>query len=160
MNPDDDSNIAKLEKELWKLSSCSDDNSIKCLYVDYSELKNAGMKSEWMEDGYKNHPKDINHDGKVEKTISVSVVAYYDNGLSGYDYKVGNVENADYPYMIMQDDLLKTVDPAYTSGSYIVFTSNGKSVTVWTERLGAPIGYYTYNITHTLNGSIITFLPI
>jgi len=156
MNPDDDSSIAKLEKELWKLSSCSDDNSIKCLYVDYSELKNAGMKSEWMEDGYKNHPKDINHDGKVEKTISVSVVAYYDNGLSGYDYKVGNVENADYPYMIMQDDLLKTVDPEYTSGSYIVFTSNGKSVTVWTERLGAPIGYYTYNITHTLNGSIIT----
>ena len=131
---------AKLFKELWELTECGSSTSKQCLYVDYSELKNAGMKSDWV--GSK----------LVTKNIKVVVTAYYDNGLTGYDYKVGSSSTDDFPYMIMQDDLIKNVeDPEAASGNYISFTASGQAVTVWTEKLGTSKGYYTY----TLNGSIL-----
>ena len=133
----------KLTKELWKLSTCSDDNSTQCLYVDYSELKNAGMKSDWQDDLL------------IKKNIHVTVTAYYDNGLTGYDYKVGSADGDDYTYCIMQDDLIKLPEDSSnenaTSGNYIVFNVKGTEVTIWNEKLGSSKGYYTY----TLNGSVL-----
>lgn len=127
----------KLVKEFGVLTSCDDnENDKSCLYVDYIELKKAGMRSD-----AQNNPKNI----------KVTVTAYYDNGLTGYDYKVGSSSSDDYPYMIMQDDIVQNDDPEAISGSYISFTASGQSVTVWTPTLGAPKGYYTY----TLSGSII-----
>ena len=138
----EDGKPVKLIKELWELSSCSDDTSKKCLYVDYTELKKHGMKSEW--------------DGAtlIEKKISVSVTAYYDNGLSGFDYKVGNTTGDDYLYCIMQDDLIKNdKEVTNTSGSYIVLNSSGNSsedkIEVWDGE--GPKGYYTYS----KNGSLL-----
>lgn len=123
-----------LNKELWQLSLCDGDNENslpRCLSVDYTELKNAGMKSE-------------NNETNI---ISVDVSALYDNGLTGYDFKVGG-DNYDYEYCIMQDN-----SSELGFGNYIVFSSSGQQVTVWSEDLGAPKGYYTY----TLNKSLLFY---
>lgn len=125
-----DSKGNKLNKELWKLSTCADDEdgAARCLSVDYTELKNAGMKS----------TKDnVN-------LITVSVAALYDNGLMGYDYKVGSNENADYMYTILQDN---NTEKEY--GKYISFSSSGK-VTPWSDTLDTPKGYYTYSLNNSL----------
>ena len=115
-----------LNKEIWKLSACADDREgevPRCLSVDYTELKDAGMKSE----------------GNETNTITVNVTALYDNGLTGYDFVVGNEPDADYIYCIMQD-----YGNEEAPGSYISFSSSGSQVTVWTEDLDAPKGYYQY----------------
>lgn len=130
-----DSNGHSLNKELWDLAMCDDateDETVKrCLSLDYIELKNAGMKS----------------DKNKENLIYVSVEALYDNGLTGYDYKVGNSEDDEFQYMIMQNNNTSSVN-----GSYVTF-SNGGQVTNWSEDLLAPKGYYVYSI----NGQIISY---
>lgn len=132
-----DGKPVKLNKELWELTDCIGNSSSKCLYVDYTDLKNNGMKTE---------PNGVN------KLISVKVTAYYDTGLTGYDYVVGSSEDADYKYCIMQDNLVK--DPNTTApngGSYITFNKNGTKLINWTDKSNVPKGYYTYS----LNGSQI-----
>ncbi len=123
-----DSKGNTLEKELWQLDYCGESETIKrCLAVNYTDLKDAGMKSEQ----------------DKENVISVTVNALYDNGLTGYDYKIGT----DYEYMIFQNN--------HTSsgfGKYISYSTAGKP-TAWSEDLLSPKGYYTY----TLNGSRITY---
>ena len=130
-----DSKGNTLNKELWKLSLCDGDKegtAPRCLSVDYTELKDAGMKS----------------DNNETNTITVSVTALYDNGLTGYDYKVGSGTDDDFLYCILQDN---STDAGL--GNYIVFSSSGQQVTVWSDTLGAPKGYYTY----TLNGSLLFY---
>lgn len=130
-----DSKGNSLNKELWQLSSCDgdrEDDLPRCLSVDYTELKNAGMKS----------------DNNETNTIRVDVTALYDNGLTGFDYKVGSNDGDDYLYCIMQDNSSEA-----GMGNYIVFSSSGQQVTIWNETLGAPKGYYTY----TLNKSLLFY---
>ena len=130
-----DSKGNTFDKELWKLSTCDGDSTSskpRCLSVDYIELKNAGMKSE---------NDEIN-------LIKVNVTALYDNGLTGYDYKVGSAKDADYLYCIMQDN-----SSDLGMGNYIAFSASGQQVTVWSEAIDAPKGYYTY----TLNNSLLFY---
>ena len=113
-------------KVLWQLMACpgdSENTMPRCLSVDYTELKNAGMKSEG---------NDIN-------MISVKVTAYYDNGLTGFDYTVGNNADDDYKYSIFQIN-----SSELGLGNYISFTSSGSQVTVWTPELGVSKGFYQY----------------
>ena len=124
-----DSKGNTLNKELWKLTTCSDDSSEKCLSVDYIELKDAGMKSEVNE----------------TNLIKVTVTALYDNGLMGYDYKVGTSSNSDFKYCIMQDN---STDLGI--GKYIVFSSTGREITTWSESIDAPKGYYSYSLANSL----------
>lgn len=126
-----DSKGNKLDKELWKLSNCdSEDTSevARCLSVDYTELKNAGMKS----------------DKDQINLINVNVDAIYDNGLTGYDYKVGNSDESDYRYAIMQNN-----NTELGLGNYVSYSSSGQ-VTVWSNLLGTSRGYYTYNLNNSL----------
>ena len=130
-----DSKGNTLDKELWKLSSCEGDvegSLARCLSVDYTELKNAGMKSNKNENNL----------------IKVSITALYDNGLVGYDYKVGSAEDDDYMYCIMQNNSTEL-----GLGNYVSFSSSGQQVTVWSESIEAPKGYYTY----TLNNSLLYY---
>lgn len=123
-----DSKGNTLDKELWQLTACGDNDEVnRCLSVNYTDLKEAGMKS----------------DKEVENLISVQVDALYDNGLTGYDFVIGE----DYDYMIMQNN-----NTAMGMGSYISFASNGK-LTNWSDEIKSPKGYYTY----TVNGSRITY---
>mgnify|MGYP003290900379 CR=1 FL=1 len=117
-----DSKSNTLDKELWQLLSCPDDESMRCMTVDYSELKNAGMKSS---------PNN-------ENIITVNVTALYDNGLMGYEYNVGEESGNDFKYMIMQNN-----NTTSTKGNYISFSVSGK-LTAWNENLTVPKGYYTY----------------
>ena len=126
-----DSKGNTLNKELWKLTTCSDGMD-RCLSVDYIELKNAGMKSEINENNL----------------ITVSITALYDNGLMGYDYRVGSSSTDDYMYCIMQDN---STDGSM--GKYIVFSSSGREITSWSDTLDTPKGYYTY----TLNNSLLFY---
>jgi len=124
----EDSKGNTLDKELWQLTSCNEEDTVnRCLSVNYTDLKDAGMKSEQ----------------DVENLISVSVMALYDNGLTGYDYQIG----IDFDYMIMQNN-----NTALGMGSYVSFSNAGK-LTNWTESIMASKGYYTYKI----NGSRITY---
>ena len=122
-----DSKGHALTKDLWKLEGCPYDNegaTPRCLSVDYTELKNADMKSAENE----------------TNLITVKVTALYDNGLTGYDYKVGNSENDDYIYCIMQDYI-----NTEGVGSYISFSAGtSPQVTVWSEDLDVSKGYYQY----------------
>lgn len=121
-----DSRGNKLDLELWKLSSCEGDEEgtlARCLSLDYGEIVN--MKS---------NQDEVN-------LIKVTVTAIYDNGLVGYDYKVGSSEEDDFMYCIMQDN---NTELGY--GSYVSFSSSGKQISVWSEKLGAPKGYYTYTL--------------
>ena len=121
-----------LNKELWQLSVCDGDNVDavpRCLSVDYTELRKAGMKSE----------KDETN------IIKTTVVALYDNGLTGYDFNVGSSDDADYLYCIMQDNS-SDLGP----GNYIVLSSSGQQVTTWSDKLGSPKGYYTYTLNNSL----------
>lgn len=118
-----------LTKEIWKLSSCSelttqevDDDINRCFYVDYVDLKNADMQG---------------------KNISVKLWAFYDNGLTGYDYEVG--ENKDYPYMIFQNNLFEN-----KAASYISFSNSGTSVVNWSEALDVGKGYHLYTISNQI----------
>jgi len=110
----------KLEKEVYdyQLSSCSSDSDEKrCLSVSYNDLKNAEMKSD-----------------KYERNdISVKITALYDNGLTGYDFKVGT----DYEYVIFQDNI------TLTKGKYLAFSNMGQ-LTEWDPELNVSRGYYTY----------------
>ena len=121
-----DSKGNELNKELWKLTTCSDGTN-RCLSIDYMELKNAGMQS-------------INDE---INQIKVTVTALYDNGLMGYDYKVGSSAADDYLYCIMQGNSSEN-----GMGSYIVFNGSGLEFTVWNESLDIPKGYFTYSYKH------------
>lgn len=124
-----DSKGHTLSKELWKLTTCSSDSTERCLTVDYIDLKNAGMKSELNE----------------TNLITVTVSALYDNGLMGYDYKVGSSSTDDYMYCIMQDNSSES-----GMGNYIVFSSSGREITTWSEAIDIPKGYYTYSLNNSL----------
>lgn len=122
-----------LEKEMWKLSSCTDltdqeeeDDIDRCFFVDYVDLKNAGMKS----------------DKNDKNMISVEIKAIYDNGLTGYDYEVG--EGKDYPYMIMQNNLFEN-----KTANYVSFSSAGRIIN-WNDSVNVGKGYYVYNISGRL----------
>mgnify|MGYP002860379365 CR=1 FL=1 len=101
------------------------EDAARCLQVEYTELRDAGMKS----------------DGTNENLITVSVDAIYDNGLTGYKYidKIG--EGKEYPYMIMQDD-----STSESIGSYIII--NNKVLMKGTSRY--PMGYYTFKIANDM----------
>ena len=122
-----------LEKNIWKLSTCSNQvegERDRCFYVDYVELKKASMKSE----------------GEIEIPITVTIEAFYDNGLTGFDYSVG--DDKDYKYMILQNN-----NTSAGRGKYISY-SNGGQITAWSLAIDAPIGYYNY----TLKGTILTYI--
>ena len=109
-------------KNLWKLSKCDGDGEeeiARCLSVNYIDLKS--MKSE----------------NNVVNTITVDVVAYYDNGLSGYDYTIG--EDKDFQYMILQNNLVPD-----KNANYVTFSKNGSNVAAWNEEDDVSKGYYTY----------------
>ena len=123
------SNGKTLVKEIGKLEKCSANEADKanCLFVDYSELKTAGMQS----------TKDKKNDITVEK-----IEAIYENGLSGYDYTVG--EGKDYPYMIMQEHSYKD-----SPGRYIIKDDEG-----YAQIAGnSDRGYYSYIIKQKDDGS-------
>ena len=116
----------ELEREVWQLAKCDDDSNDdinRCIQVSYIDLKNAGMKS----------------NGSEVNTITVSVQAIYDNGLTGYSYASDIGEGKTYPYMIMQDD--STVDNV---GGYIII--NNRVLMKSSARY--PKGYYTYDISN------------
>lgn len=118
-----------LNKELWKLNACSGDregDTPRCLSVDYIELKSAGMKS----------------DDSFTKVIKVKVEAVYDNGISGYDFKVGNNAESDYLYTIFQDNSNEE-----GLGNYLSYSEKGV-ITVWSDLINAPKGYYTYKLNN------------
>lgn len=118
-----------LNKELWELTTCSGDSDTaraRCLSVDYIDLKNAGMKS----------------DDDFTKVIKVKVEAVYDNGLSGYDFKVG--DNGDYLYTIFQDNSSED-----GLGNYLSFKKDG-SLSLWNDSLNVSKGYYTYKLNNAL----------
>lgn len=118
-----------LNKELWELTTCSGDSDTdtpRCLSVDYIDLKNAGMKS----------------DDEYTKLISVKVEAVYDNGLAGYDFKVG--EGNDYLYTIFQDNSSEE-----GVGNYLTFKSDGQ-LSLWNDTLNVSKGYYTYKLNNAL----------
>lgn len=129
----DSLNHDPLVKDIWKLVTCdgdSEEDIPRCFSVDYVELKNAGMKS----------------DKNNENLITVSIDAYYDNGLTGYDYTVGN--DKDYQYMIFQNNLVPG-----ENNNYVAFAKGG-NVTTWSDTLDIGKGYYTYtkgnrNISYT-----------
>lgn len=132
---DDDGKDIVVNKELWNLSLCSDNDTVaRCLSVDYLDLKSMQSK------------------GNNNRKIYVDVEALYDNGLTGYDFKVGS-ENSDYKYFIMQR---VDQDPASELGfiNYLSYTSTG-SIEVWKDTLGRPKGYYTYKLSS--NGKNITY---
>ena len=131
-----DSKGNELNKELWKLTTCSDGTE-RCLSVDYMELKNKGMQSS----------SDVN---VLPNQIKVTVTALYDNGLMGYDYKVGSSAGDDYMYCIMQDNSNDN-----GMGNYIVFNGSGREFTSWNSSLDIPKGYFTYSYTH--NSSLLWY---
>lgn len=109
-------------KNLWKLSKCDDedDDKPRCLSVNYIDLKS--MKSE----------------NNIVNNITVNVVAYYDNGLSGYDYTVG--ENKDFEYMILQNNIFPN-----KTANYVTFSKSGNEISIWSENSDVSKGYYTYS---------------
>ena len=116
----------ELEREIWQLNKCDDgsnDDVNRCIQVSYIDLKNAGMKS----------------NGSNTNTITVTVQAIYDNGLTGYNYATEIGEGKTYPYMIMQDDSTKG-----NVGSYIII--NNRVLMKGSSRY--PKGYYTYDISN------------
>ena len=88
--------------------------------LNYVKLKNKGMKST----------------ANQTHIISVKVVAFYDNGLTGYDYNVGN--DGDYNYMIFQNNLVPNEE-----GKYVSFTK-ADTIAVWSPDNDIAKGYYTY----------------
>ena len=123
-----DSKGNTLDKEVWSLNTCSEEDEDKrCFYVDYVDLKNAGMKS----------------DKNSTNNISVSVEAYYDNGLTGFE-----VVPEKYEYMIFQNNSTKE-----EIGKYLIFNNSGK-LALWSEELNIPMGYYTYTLNNSMRTSI------
>lgn len=123
---DEKGNTYEPENALWKLSECIGDpaGSVpRCLSIKYDDIKK--MKS-----------------GDDEKnSITVEVTAIYDNGYSGFDFKVGPSENDDYKYCIMQAN-----SSELGLGSYLSFNAEGTNVVAWNEDLDAPKGYYLYTL--------------
>lgn len=117
-----------LNKEFGRLSKCNIDDSVeRCYTLDYVELMNAGMKS----------------DKNKTNNITVSVEAFYDNGLMGYDYCNGDKNQ----YMIIQNNSNKDSLGEYVISSYSI--SNGKKnffLTKWNREIELPRGYYTCKV--------------
>lgn len=104
------------------LDTCYDGTQ-RCLIIDYIDIKQ--MKSE------------IGH----ENLITVSVDAYYDTGLTGFGFEVGN----DKPnkYMIFQNN-----NANGAAGQYITYSLRGQ-ITNWVHDIKVPKGYYTYEYVDT-----------
>lgn len=119
--------------EGYNLTACSDDGTKRCLTVNYKTLSDAGMQSE---------------PGKTN-LITVDVTAIYDNGLTGYDFKVGDGEGNDYAYAIMQKN-----SSELGLGAYVILTA-GNTLKAWSEDLGGDDalppakGYYTWSWSNT-----------
>lgn len=127
----DTNNSNKLVKNMWKLETCPGDSEgakPRCLSVDYVELKNHGMKS----------TTDNEH------VITVNVKAFYDNGLTGYDFIVDTSNNIvlddhnEKKYMIFQNNLIPGETPKYVS-----FTK-ADTLAIWSEENDIGKGYYTF----------------
>jgi len=115
-----DSKGNELSKRLGPLVACDENDTVgRCLSVNYADLKDAGMKSEQ----------------DVENLIRVTVDAYYDNGLTGYDF----VEGTDYNFMIFQNN-----NTSEGMGKYVTI-SNGGQYTIWDPGLNVAKGFYTYS---------------
>ena len=85
-------------------------------------------------------------EGEIEIPITVTIEAFYDNGLTGFDYSVG--DDKDYKYMVLQNN-----NTSAGRGKYISY-SNGGQITAWSLAIDAPIGCYIY----TLKGTILTYI--
>ena len=123
---DSKDNIYK--SKLWNLNKCLDDDTNRCIYIDYMVLKNLGMQS------------------SVDKVnpIKVSIKAYYDSGLIGYELKSD--------YYIFQNNSTSKED-----GSYIGVNNYG-NVILWNKDLGFGKGYYTYTLGEDKSGKFITLV--
>ncbi len=139
-----DSKGNELDKELSVLNlfTCDGDDEEtakkRCLSVDYTDLNAKGM---------------MTTDTSKPNMISVSISALYDNGKTGYDYIVGTGSEAQYRYMIMQNN-----STSLGLGSYVTFARSGKDIVVWTDKLGIQKGYYSYSIT-TGDSTKIKYFP-
>ena len=124
---DSKGNIFEKQIGYSDLSLCpmdSEDNLPRCFSVDYTDLKNKGMKS----------------DKDNTNLITISIDAYYDNGIIGYDAVLEN-----YKYMIFQNYNTNV------SGEYITFNSLGK-LGKWDGKVSK--GYYTYEYNNKERTSI------
>lgn len=112
------------ENDSWNLSECADGSGKRCIYVKYDDLK----------------PMMSDKDKNEQNWITVTVEALYDNGYSGFDYKVGLGTTNDHTYCILQ------------TGNY-EYISLTKALTLetWNEKLLVPKGYYTCSYNSTTN---------
>ncbi len=116
------------KSKLWSLSKCLDDETNRCIYIDYMALKNLGMQSSVDE---------VN-------PIKVDIKAYYDNGLIGYELESD--------YYIFQNNSTSKED-----GNYVGLNNYG-NVILWNKDLGFGRGYYTYTLGEDKNGKFITLV--
>lgn len=123
-----DSKDNTYKSKLWNLSKCLDDDTNRCIYIDYMVLKNLGMQSSL---------------DKVNP-IKVDIKAYYDTGLIGYELKSD--------YYIFQNNSTSLED-----GSYVGINNYG-NVILWNKDLGFGRGYYTYSLGEDKNGKFITLV--
>ena len=100
------------------LTEC-DDGSIRCLSIDYIDIKR--LKSE------------IGN----ENVITVSVNAFYDTGLTGFGFDVG--EDKEHKYMIFQNN-----NANGEAGRYVTFSKRG-IMTNWVDDINVPKGVYRYS---------------
>ena len=134
-----DSKGHSYETEKYLLTACDDDGTDRCLTVNYKTLSNALMKSE---------PNKTN-------LITVDVTAIYDNGLMGYDFKVGEGDGNDYLYSIMQKN-----SSELGLGAYVVLTA-GSTLNTWHKGLGGDDtpppakGYYTWSWSNSLRTQLL-----
>lgn len=115
-----------LTKEFGVLEECNEgDTEKRCYTIDYVELKNAGMKS----------------DKNTINNINVSIEAFYDNGLSGYEY----CNNSDY--VIIQNNSNREKIGEYVISAYSI--KNDKRnyyLSKWDDSSSLARGYYTCKV--------------
>lgn len=109
------------------LQKC-DDDTIRCLSIDYILFKNLKSSS-----GHEN-------------LITVSINALYDTGIIGFDYELGSNE-----YMIFQNN---NANNEY--GRYASYSSKGQ-ITNWVDDINVPKGFYTYSFVEKNGESYIRY---
>ena len=97
------------------LQACEDD-TIRCLNIDYTEFKKL---------------KSVGSENK----ITVKVDAYYDTGITGFDLDYTLPKNK---YMIFQNN-----NANGQSGKYVAFTSKGQ-ITNWQQDSAFARGFYNF----------------
>lgn len=117
------SNQGNYDRDDLILQEC-DDGSYRCLMIDYIDIKR--LKSE------------IGHENK----ITVSVKAFYDTGLTGFGFEVGD------KYMIFQNN-----NANGEMGRYVSFSSRG-IITNWVHDINVPKGVYRYSFVNDPNRDI------